>query len=104
MTIVHEFGNNFWIETFLVPTTTVAANTVLITTHTLERSGTLISISTAMFNNDSSTNGRNIGVAITIGPVVGSIIVDFQSRLINGVSASRNIGANITVLMRGPGH
>lgn len=105
MTIVAQ-GNNWWIESFVVPRASIAANAERITDHTLERAG--------VFLGGNASEDHNIDPILVIGLdlalrntddsqlLIGQNITAVRSAFSNDGGAAKIVGEMILVFMRKP--
>jgi len=104
MTIISQKGGNFWIESFLVPRTSISATDTIDTTHTLERSGIFLGCSSsldnvlgfadAVFLNSVLRNVDNSQLTF------GQFITQIESSMTNDKTSAIISGIHIIVWMK----
>jgi len=105
MTIIFQKGDEFWIETFARSRVSVAAGSSSGTTFTLERAGTFLGGQATIDAPTGALETGLVGASIrTTGGlqiVLGDEITSFIAIRFNGDASALNLGAYVTMYMRG---
>jgi len=101
MTVIFNLGNQFWIEIFIQPRTTLTATTSRADTHTLERQGQILAVALAINANLTATTAHFVSATITTNFAIGDRISALGVEVNNGDSSSHSFGYSMIVLMRG---
>jgi len=106
MTIIFSQGNNFWIESLIIPVTLVnsAGGTSQSAVITLEKPGDVLGLSTTASDSDQNDNVQAIGLVILLDQgsdniVFGENITGVRIRLVKQAGTDGNITMSFHVLL-----
>jgi len=104
MVIIFQTGEEFWIESIIVPRTTILAAASLTTDSTLERAGVFLGSSGTLDGNEAVTVTPDVALTVkrTTGGqlTIGLNITAVRSQIQNNDAGSVLMGAKILVFMR----